>query len=85
MKLMLMLINAPTPDRAFVDSYPIVGGSPTVGAGVSARADSSWRRRSADSRNEVAVKKIATISDRMLIDWGLFGPSRGDVIGFYLV
>ena len=40
-KLMLMLINAPTPDRSFLDSYPTLAGSPAAGASGATGPDSS--------------------------------------------
>ncbi len=68
-KLMLMLINAPTPDRPFLDSFPTLAGSPATGPGA-AGTDSSWHKRSSLRPDEsIKVNREVTAASQMLLDW----------------
>ncbi len=85
-KLMLMLINAPTPDRPFLESFPTLAGSPAVGPGA-AGTDSSWRKRSSLRPDEsIKVNREVTAVSQMLLDWNwTWSYSRELFIGMWLL
>jgi hypothetical protein len=87
-KLMLMLINAPTPDRPFLESFPTLAGSPAVGPGA-AGTDSSWRKRSSLRPDEsFKVNREVTAVSQMLLDWNWTWSSSRElfiVLSFQIV